>query len=122
MPATAHSFAMRSVVPILLLMLFLSSCGGPRYTVIPWAKATKLEGRLEMQILDIYDGLHYSREPHVSHLVEVEIIDGPESLIGQRICLPYDRYNTGTEPPSPGETVFVAPSSWLKRNPRNFGR
>ena len=111
----------------LFLCLFVLSClsgcgGGPRYNVIPWANALKLESMMEMRILDIHDGLHHSREPHVTHLVSVEILDGPQSVIGKRITLPYDSYNCGKEPPSPGTEVLIAPSSWLKRDFRSFGR
>jgi hypothetical protein len=107
---------MRKFLLIILVLSMLSSCGGPRYTKIPWVKALKLDAMMELKILAIYDGLHHSREPHVTHLVEVEIIDGPGSTIGQRITLPYDKFNTRTDPPAPGEIVFVAPSSWLKRS------
>ena len=77
---------------------------------------------MEMRIISIYDGLRYSREPHVTHLVGVEIIDGPAAVIGKRITLPYDKYNTGKEPPAAGTTVLIAPADWLKRNGRTFGR
>ncbi len=113
---------MRLSLLIIAFLFTLSSCGGPRYTVIPWSKALKLDALLEMEILVVHDGLHHSREPHVSHLLEVEILKGPDSLIGQRITLPYDRYNTGKQPPGPGEVVYVAPSSWLKRDNKTFGR
>lgn len=116
------------ITPALLLMtflscMFMSGCSPrPQYPVIPRDKALSLDAVMEMKVTKVFDGLIHSRDPHVTHLVEVEILRGPTDIVGEHITLPYDRYNTGKKPPHAGSTVTLAPSSWLKRDRKNFGR
>ncbi len=106
-----------------IILCALTSCGGrPTYPVIPREKAIGLDAVMEMRVNKVFDGLQHSRDPHVTHLVEVEILRGPKEVVGAIITLPYDRYNTGTKPPQVGKIVTLAPSSWVKRSNKSFGR
>ncbi|NRA39543.1 MAG: hypothetical protein HRU15_15485 [Planctomycetes bacterium] len=116
-----------TMIRTLLLILFTSflftSCGTrPTYPVIPREKAMHLDAILEMKVKIVFDGLMHSRDPHVTHLVEVEIIRGPTEVVGVIMTLPYDSYNTGAKPPHAGKTVTLAPSEWVKRSAKSFGR
>lgn len=67
-----------------------------------------------MKVLRVLDGIKYSRDPSVTHLIEVEIVEGPGA--GQRQTWPYDDMMTGREPPAEGSTLDLAPNSWVRRD------
>ncbi len=109
-------------------LLVLSSCGGPRATLVPIKEALRDTRVMRLEIVNVYNNknLDYTTEFHVSHVIDATVLDGPNNLIGQPIVLPYDLFNVAKPPPLPGETVIVAPADWVKRNSagkaREFGQ
>jgi hypothetical protein len=114
---------MRSLV-LLVVLAALSSCGGPR--VDPTSRTQALSDRepREMRVVKVWDqvaeGMDLDRDENVSHLIEVEVTDGPEK--GRAMTLPYDEWNVGKRPPRAGDRVLIAPADWVKRSPTSSGR
>ncbi|MFW5829104.1 MAG: hypothetical protein ACOCXA_02480, partial [Planctomycetota bacterium] len=74
------------------------------------------------EVVTVWDGLHHSRDPKVTHLIEVRLSEAPAKFEGQVICFPYDSWSSGKEPPNEGETVVFMPSQWVQVDPRSMGR
>lgn len=101
---------------IVVMVLMLVGCGGPRSPQITRDQALRDNNPLEVRVVRIYDGLRHSRDPHVSHLVEVDILrsDLSPAVVGQRVVMPYDEWLMGKEPPRPGTVLMVAPATWVR--------
>lgn len=102
---------------VLLLIVPMVACGGPRAEdVIARAQALQWQEVLELRIVKVYDGFRHSRDPHVSHLVAVEVVGGSSDhvAIGERLVLPYDEWMTKDEPPSTGTVVITTPAAWVR--------
>jgi uncharacterized protein YceK len=116
------------LIAVLFMVLLLSGCDGPRTTVIPKADAMKDTRVLRVRIVHIYDNKDrdYDDELNISHVLDVDVLDGPDELIGKPLALPYDLFYTATPPPRVGEVVVTTPSAWVTRNPggksRGFGQ
>lgn len=95
-----------------LLLLLLAACTGPRSEIVPRAQALDLDAPWRMRVIAIHDGLHHSRDPHVSHLIEVEHLSGPQA--GTRATYPFDEWQYGGEPPDEDEELTVAPAVWVR--------
>ena len=98
-------------------LVFLVACGGPRSPQITRDQALDWNAPMEVRVVRHWDALRHSRDPHLSHLVEVEYMSGQAENVelGQRFVLPYDRWAMGEEPPQRGETLLMTPSLWVKR-------
>ena len=42
---------------------------------------------------------HVATAPHLSHLVEVEVIEGPQKYLGKKLILPFDNYEAAERTP-----------------------
>jgi hypothetical protein len=118
---------MRFLPLILALSLLLTACGGPSSRVVPRERALNLAQPMQMEVLKVYDGLQHSRDPHVSHLVEVRILGGAAGsqgavgVIGETLTFPYDEWMTGSEPPDAGSVVVAAPADWVRKSAGSKG-
>ncbi|TVR45288.1 MAG: hypothetical protein EA402_04595 [Planctomycetota bacterium] len=103
-------------------LLLLAACSGPRTTVVSRTAALDWHDPLELRILKVHDGLRHSRDPHVSHLIEVEVVGGDSQrvAIGDRFTLPFDEWTAGREPPKSGRVLMVTPASWVRGSGRNL--
>ena len=108
---------------IVAAALLVVACGGPREDVVPRETALRWHDPMEVRILHIHDGLHHSRDPQVSHIIDVEVLESSEnrSLIGRRLSLPYDQWMAGGPPPKRGSVIVMRPAQWVERN-RDPGR
>jgi uncharacterized protein YceK len=119
---------MRTPTILFMLILLLSGCDGPRTTLIPRDIAFKDDRVMRVQVVHVYNNqnLDYTTEFHVSHVIDLDVLDGPPDLIGKPLTLPYDLFNVTIPPPNVGETVVTAPADWGRRNPygkaRGFGQ
>lgn len=127
--ARKHSHTMTSIRPrhqrqtwstlLLLAVLTLglsTGCGGPRSPEVSRQQALSWHDPLEFRVLYVYDGMRHSRDPHVSHLVEVEVLRGDSQRIanGERMTLPYDEWQVGEEPPKVGTVLMTTPAQWVR--------
>ena len=119
---------MRRTILIASLIMLLAGCDGPREAVTTRAEALTSTTPLRLKVLKVWnnDRMEWSDEPHISHVVDVEIMDGPEGSVGKFLSLPYDYSYVIVPPPLAGDVVVTAPADWVKQNrerkPRPFGR
>lgn len=99
--------------------LLAAGCGGPREPV-PYAYAQQWHDVMTVRILRSWDLVkrHADVAPQVTHVVEVEVLDGPAQLVGTTLELPYDGYAMAqgrfSEPP-PRKTVHtITPALWVR--------
>lgn len=111
----------RLIVAMVVVALLLVGCGAPRSPQISRDQALRDNNPMEVRVVRIYDGLRHSRDPHVSHLVEVDILrsDLVPGVAGQRIVMPYDEWLMGKEPPRSGTVLMVAPATWVRGEGRH---
>ena len=80
--------------------------------------ALQWDDLLTVEVLKVHDRMlkcHVRTAPHLSHLVEVRVIEGPSRYLGRTIILPYDNYEAESRaPPDSGEIVSVIPSTWVR--------
>lgn len=105
---------------LLLILLTLAACTGPRSPVVPRERALTWHRPMELRILEIHDGLHHSRDPNVSHLIEAEILTGDGA--GKEITFPYDEWSSELRLPSAGDKLVVAPSQWILPGKNSRGK
>lgn len=119
---------MRRLSLLALLTMLLTACDGPRATVTTRAEALAATTPLRLKVLKVWnnDRMEWSGEPHISHVIDVEVMDGPEGSVGQVFSLPYDYTYVIVPPPLAGDVVVTTPADWVKQNrerkPRPFGR
>ena len=101
-----------------MLALLLAGCSGPRTTMVPKDEAKRDERVLRVRVVQVYDNrnLEYVREPNVSHIVDVDVLDGPTDLIGKPLALPFDLFYVAKPPPQAGAEVVITPADWVTRN------
>ena len=106
-----------SLLVVLGLTLFLGGCGcrldQPHVTR---QQALAWDDLLTVRVVKVHDLMkcNVSTAPHLSHLVEVEVIEGPSKYLGRKIILPFDNYEAPTRtPPEAGDEVSVIPSTWV---------
>lgn len=109
---------MRWSFALVMLALLLAGCDGPRNEMMPKDEAKRDQRVLRVRVVTVYDNLDrsYSRELNVSHVVDVDVLDGPPELIGKALTLPFDQFYVAKPPPGPGEEVITTPSAWVTRN------
>jgi hypothetical protein len=119
---------MRRLTLLALLAMLLTACDGPRTTVTTRSEANAFTDPLRLKVLKVWynDRMEWSDEPHISHVIDVEVLDGPEGSVGKILSLPYDYSYVVLPPPLAGDVVVTAPADWVKQNrerkPRPFGR
>jgi hypothetical protein len=107
---------------IFCCLLILTGClRGPSCPIVTHQRALRWSEIFEGRILKVWDGLTASKDPKVSHLIEVEITGG-DSLVGKRLAFPYDEWSTGKAPPDSQTTVVFSPMQWVQVDPRSMGR
>ncbi|MBA2480401.1 MAG: hypothetical protein H0V44_07045 [Planctomycetes bacterium] len=115
---------LHSLVLGFAIILLLAACGGPRVKPISRSAALSDPQPREMRVVKVWDqvteGMDLDRDENISHLIEVEITDGPEK--GTVMTLPYDEWNVGQRPPRAGDRVVLAPADWVKRSATSTGR
>ncbi len=109
---------MRWSAILVIVALLLSGCDGPRTTMVPKNEARRDERVMRVQVVQVYDNrnLDYIREPNVSHIIDVDVLDGPPELIGKSLALPFDMFYVAKPPPRVGEEVVTTPAAWVTRN------
>lgn len=109
---------MRWSIALFILALLLSGCEGPRTEMMPKDEAKRDQRVLRVRVVTVYDNLDrsYSRELNVSHVIDVDVLDGPPELVGTALTLPFDQFYVAKPPPGAGEEVVITPSSWVTRN------
>jgi hypothetical protein len=102
----------RSFIVVSTLFM-LVACGKPRGQLATLEEAQALRQPWTMHLDEVRDALSV-RGPSdgASHLIEVTIL-APEELAGQKRCLPYDEWAVGAPPPRAGQTLTIAPSTWV---------
>jgi hypothetical protein len=126
--ATEDSPTMRTPTILFMLILLLSGCDGPRTTLVPRDIALKDERVMRLEVVKVYNNqnLDYTTEFNVSHVLDLNVLDGPPELVGKPLTLPFDIFYVAKPPPNVGETVVTAPADWVRRNPfgkaRGFGQ
>jgi hypothetical protein len=103
-------------------MAVLSGCfstSGPRQDVMERDLAARDHRPLRVRIVAVYDnqGLAYTTTFRVSHVIDVDVLDGPEGLVGKPLCLPYDEFNVTRPPPLVGDVMTITPADWVNPNP-----
>jgi hypothetical protein len=101
-------------------LLLLAGCTSPRSPQVSRDQAIKWHEQMELRVVRHWDALRHSRDPHLSHLVEVEYVSGTSKTlkVGERFVLPYDRWAMGEDPPPPGESLMLMPSQWVQGKKR----
>jgi len=126
--AIEDSSAMRVIVSLFFVLLLLSGCDGPRSTMVPKDQALRDERVLRVRVVAVYDNRNadYTTEFNVSHVIDVDVLAGPDDLIGKPLALPFDIFYVAKLPPQAGEEVVTSPSAWVMRNrggkARGFGQ
>jgi hypothetical protein len=84
------------------------------------AEALRRTEVLELRVIKVWDlvvdALDHDRDPQISHLVEVDVLSGPQA--GSQLTLPLDSWNV--KPPEAGSVVVIAPADWVR--PARDGR
>jgi hypothetical protein len=97
-------------------MLALTACGGgPREKVMPSDKAQQDRRAMRVKVIAAYqnDHMDYTNEPRVGWVVDVDVLAGPEYLIGESLTLPYDDFALGKPPPADGTELTITPADWM---------
>jgi hypothetical protein len=106
--------------------LLLVSCGGPRLMTKQEALRDNRVMRLKIVKVLSNDRFEQTTEFNISHVIEADVLEGPEELIGKPIKLPFDKFFVAEPPPQKGDVVLITPADWVKRRDdgrqRPFGR
>lgn len=116
---------MRRLLPLALpVLLLLTACSSARVPPISRGEAQRDHIPREVRVVKVWDQvsnrLDGPVDPQISYYIEVDVLDGPEA--GKPMTLPYDRWNTGKEPPSKGDRLMMSPADWVLRDPQTKGR
>ncbi len=126
--AIKDSLPMRTSVLLVALTLLLCGCDGPRSTMMPRKDALRDDRVLRMEVVQVYDNKDrdYTSEFNISHVIDVDVLDGPPELVGKPLTLPYDLFFVAQPPPLVGAVVVSSPAAWVSRNrsgkARGFGQ
>jgi hypothetical protein len=96
--------------------------------MVPKDQALRDERVLRVRVVKVYDNRNgdYTTEFNISHVLDVDVIAGPDELIGKPLTLPFDIFYVAKPPPQAGEEVVTSPSAWVMRNrggkARGFGQ
>ncbi len=109
---------LRPLLPLVCLLgLALAACGDLRTGVYEPTLARRDQRAMRIKIVSVHDNLgrDWCADSRVSHVVEVDVLDGPADLAGKPLTLPYDAFSQGRQPPEIGTEMVVAPADWLKQ-------
>ncbi len=119
---------MRWPAVLIMLVLLFTGCDGPRTSMMPKDEAKRDERVMRVKVVAVFDNrnLDYVREVNISHIIDVDVLDGPSELIGKSLALPFDMFYVAKPPPQSGEEVVTTPSAWVMRpragKARGFGQ
>ena len=83
---------------------------------------------MRVQVVAVYNNknLDYTREINISHLIDVDVLEGPDDVNGKPLTMPYDLFYVAEPPPRVGEVVVTTPAAWVNRRAggktRGFGQ
>jgi hypothetical protein len=126
--AIKDSPGMRTAAILVMLTLLLCGCDGPRTAAMPRQQALRDDRVMRLQVVKVYDNkdLEWLDEYNISHVIDVDVLEGPPELVGKSLALPYDLFFMAKPPPAAGEVVVTAPADWVKRSltgkVRGFGQ
>lgn len=105
-----------ALLPFILLALQLASCGETRSDVYDPVQARRDTRALRVKVVAIHDNFNrdWCSDPRISHVVEVEVLDGPAELMAKPLLLPYDSFAQAKEPPAVGHEAITSPADWLR--------
>lgn len=113
---------MRRALPCLLVVLALAACSAPRQPPVPRDVALRDDRELELTVIKPWDALRLKGPSESSHVVEVEVLDGPAELVGKRLTLPYDEWMVGAPPPKAGTVLRTSARAWVARDRGSRGK
>jgi hypothetical protein len=114
------------LLAVLALAVALGGCSDLRGETVTRAEAANDHRVMRLKVIKVYDNSNneFTTEFRVWHIVEVEVMDGPEGWLGKILDLPFDDF-TAAAPPLAGDVVTVAPADWVgggeHRKARAFG-
>ena len=114
------------LLAVLTLAVALGGCSELRGETVTRAEAANDHRVMRLKVIKVYDNSNneFTTEFRVWHIVEVEVMDGPEGWLGKTLDLPFDDF-TAAAPPLAGDVVTVAPADWVgageHRKTRAFG-
>jgi len=103
----------RSGLTALIAVVLLVGCGEPRYPTMPTEQAQIDDRPMRVSVLRVLDAMHVPRPTQGSHLIEVEVLDGPAQYRGRKLTLPYDEWSVGAPPPDEGSQLSITPAAWV---------
>ncbi len=123
--------AATSPLPVLLLLalalaLAIGGCSELRGEVVTRAEAANDHRVMRLKVIKVFDNStnEITTEFRVGHVVEVEVMEGPEGWLGKILDLPFDDF-TAAAPPLAGDVVTTSPADWVgggaHRKQRAFG-
>lgn len=107
-----------------LTLLTLIGCGGPREDPVPRGYALKWHDVMTVKVIKTWDLVqtHVDTHPAITHVLEVEVLEGPPRYQGKILFLPFDTWATGVrEPPSKGAVETIMPSQWVTQSRSSRG-
>jgi len=107
------------------MTLVLTACGGPARPIVARDAAAAERQPMTLHVRGVWDAVDdvgFVTDPGITHLLEVDVVDGPEGWVGQRLTLPYDEWAVGAPPPKRGETVTVSPARWVRGDGTSHGK
>jgi hypothetical protein len=109
---------MRWSIALFMLALLLAGCDGPRTTMMPKLDAKRDDRAMRVHVVRVFDNKDrdYTTELNVSHIIDVDVLDGPPELVGKPLALPFDQFYVAKPPPQVGEVVITTPAAWVTRN------
>jgi hypothetical protein len=122
-PPRYHAAMRRSLA--LAAVLVLAACNGPARPIIAKEAAAAAREPMTLRVRGVWDAIDDIADvtdPGVTHLLEVDVLDGPEGWSGRRLTLPYDEWAVGEPPPKRGTTVTASPARWVRGDGKSRGK
>ena len=103
-----------TVLVFVVMILLQTGCSELRGETVTRSQAANDHRVMRLKVIKVYDNdqNQYTTEFRVWHIVEVEVMDGPEGWLGKTLELPFDDF-VASSPPLPGDVVTVAPADWV---------
>lgn len=109
-------------VALVVAIVLLAGCGEPRQPIVARAQAEADQRELELRVVKAFDAMKLPYPTQSSHLIEVEVLAGPEDLVGRVITLPYDEWAMGEPAPKAGDVLRTSPRRWVAGDGTSHGK